>query len=201
MKRFMISALVATALAFPAMAALRPGAAAPDFKAKASHAGKTFDFSLASALRKGPVVLYFYPAAFTGGCNAEAHAFAEDSAKFAAAHATIIGVSGDSIQRLNAFSSDPKYCAGKFSVASDPEGAIGRSFNLKVTVRRADQPVSMDSRNVAIDNKIGIERTTFVITRDHRIAAVYSSSDDKIRPSDHADKSLALVETLANHRH
>ena len=200
MKRLFTCVLVAGALAFPAMASLKPGAVAPDFKAKASLAGKAFDFSLAAALKKGPVVVYFYPAAFTGGCNIEARAFAENSARFAAAHATIIGVSGDSIQRLNDFSSDPQYCAGKFAVASDPEGAIGKAFDLKVTARGADAPAYKDSRGVVLDNKVGIERTTFVITPDRRIAATLSSADDKIRPMEHAEKSLALVEAMATRK-
>jgi thioredoxin-dependent peroxiredoxin len=200
MKRFFTSqyvlgALVASVVAFPAMAALKSGEKAPDFKAKASLAGKTFDFSLAKALKKGPVVVYFYPAAFTGGCNLEAHAFAEDKDKFDAAHATIIGVSGDSIERLNAFSADPQYCAGKFPVASDPEGKIGKSFNLNVTERQGPATFK-DSRGVLLDNKVGIERTTFVITPDHKIAATFSSAEDKIRPADHAEKSLALVQDL-----
>jgi len=178
------------------MAALQPGDKAPNFKAKASLAGKTFEFSLAAALKKGPVVLYFYPAAFTGGCNVEAHAFAENQEKFGAAHTTIIGVSGDSIERLNAFSADPQYCAGKFPVASDPEGAIGKSFDLKVTVREG-APSYKDSRGQLLDNKIGIERTTFVITPDGRIVATLSSAEDKIKPTEHAEKSLALVQDMA----
>lgn len=198
MKRFLVCALAASVLAVPALAGLKSGARAPDFKAKASLAGKTFDFSLASALKKGPVVVYFYPAAFTGGCNVEAHAFAEDADKFAAAHATIIGVSGDSIQRLNDFSSDPKYCAGKFPVASDVDGAIGKLFDLKVTSRGPDAPAYKDSRGVVLDNKIALERTTFVITRDHKIAATFSTNEDKIKPGEHAEKSLALVQSLAS---
>jgi thioredoxin-dependent peroxiredoxin len=195
-KRMLIAALVAGALAVPGMAALKPGAPAPDFKAKASRAGKAFDFSLASALKKGPVVVYFYPAAFTGGCNIEAHAFAESADKFAAARTTIIGVSGDSIERLNAFSADPQYCAGKFPVASDPNGAIGKSFDLKVTERQGPSTFK-DSRGVLLDNKVGIERTTFVITPNRKIAATFSSAEDKIRPTEHAEKSLAVVQELA----
>ena len=79
------------------------------------------------ALKKGPVVVYFYPSAFTGGCNIEAHTFAENKEKFDAAGASIIGVSRDSIARLNAFSADPQYCAGKVAVASDADGAIATS--------------------------------------------------------------------------
>src|SRR5437868_15229930 len=88
------------ALALPAVAALKQGDKAPDFSAKASLAGKEFDYSLKAALKKGPVVVYFYPSAFTGGCNLEAHTFAENKEKFDAANATIIGVSSDSIARL-----------------------------------------------------------------------------------------------------
>lgn len=199
MKRLFIAALVAGVFVVPGMAALKPGTAAPDFKAKASRAGKPFDFSLASALRKGPVVVYFYPAAFTGGCNVEAHAFAESADKFAAARTTIIGVSGDSIERLNAFSADPQYCAGKFPVASDPNGTIGKAFDLKVTVREGPSTFK-DSRGVLLDNKVGIERTTFVITPDRKIAATFSSADDKIRPTEHAEKSLSFVQALATRK-
>src|SRR5581483_3066209 len=105
MKRLLVTALLSTALALPAYAALKDGDKAPDFSAKASLAGKEFNFSLKDALKKGPVVVYFYPSAFTGGCNAEAHAFSESKEKFDAAGATIIGVSRDNIERLNAFSS------------------------------------------------------------------------------------------------
>jgi peroxiredoxin len=196
MNRSFIGALIASLMAFPAAAALKPGDKAPDFDAKASLAGKTFDFSLAAALKKGPVVVYFYPAAFTGGCNIEAHTFAEDKEKFEAAHATIIGVSGDGIERLNAFSADPKYCAGKFPVASDPDGKIGRLYNLNVKVREGE-PTYRDTRGDLIDNKIGIERTTFVITPNSKIAATFSSAEDKIKADEHAEKSLALVQQMA----
>ena len=116
---------------------------------KASLTGKAFDFSLKDALKKGPVVVYFYPSAYTGGCNRQAHAFAVNKDKFDAAGATIIGVSQDSIARLNDFSADPEYCAGKFPVASDPDGKIAKSYGLKVTdrpspvqghARRRDRP-------------------------------------------------------------
>jgi thioredoxin-dependent peroxiredoxin len=196
MNRTFIFALIAGVWAIPAIAALKPGDKAPDFNAKASLAGKTFDFSLAAALKKGPVVVYFYPAAFTGGCNVEAHTFAEDKEKFDAAHTTIIGVSGDSIQRLNDFSADPQYCAGKFPVASDPDGAIGKMFNLTVKVREGE-PTYRDTRGVLLDNTVGIERTTFVITPDSKIAATFSSADDHIKPHEHAEESLALVQKMA----
>src|SRR3954463_12583 len=105
--------LVAVLVALPALAAPQPGAVAPVFAAKASLAGKQLDYSLADALKKGPVVVYFYPSAFTGGCDLEAHTFAEDIDQFTKAGATVVGVSLDSIARLNDFSADPQYCAGK----------------------------------------------------------------------------------------
>ena len=146
----------------------------------------------AEALRKGPVVVYFFPAAHTGGCNLEAHTFAENKAKFDLAGATIIGVSRDSIKQLNDFSADPQYCAGKFPVASDADGAIAQSYDLKVmTLNRAVKT----TRGEDVDHAL-TERTTFVITPDSKIVATLSSADDKITPADHVDKSLAVVESL-----
>jgi peroxiredoxin Q/BCP len=200
MRQIICGAVIASVVAFPAVAALKTGENAPAFKAQASLAGKTFQFSLADALKKGPVVVYFYPAAFTGGCNIEAHTFAQEKDQFDAAHATIIGISGDSIERLNAFSADPQYCAGKFPVASDPDGSIGKSFDLAVKTREG-APSYVDTRGVVLDNKVGIERTTFVITPDSKIVATFSSADDKIKPNEHADKSLALVQQLAEAKH
>src|ERR1700726_4140974 len=128
MKRFLVGALLTGVMTLPAFAALKEGDRAPDFSAKASLAGKEFSFSLADALKKGPVVVYFYPSAFTKGCDLEAHTFAEMKDQFDAAGATIIGVSADSIARLNQFSADPEYCAGKFPVASDAKGDISSSY-------------------------------------------------------------------------
>src|SRR6202035_3751391 len=132
MKRFLVGALLCGVMTLPAFAALKEGDKAPDFSAKASLAGKEFAFSLKDALKKGPVVVYFYPSAFTGGCNIEAHTFAVNTDKFAAAGASIIGVSLDDIGSLNDFSSDPQYCAGKLPVASDVGGRIAKSFDLTV---------------------------------------------------------------------
>src|ERR1700733_5046214 len=128
---FSFSFLV-TRSGFAQSAMLSKGDAAPVFTAQASLAGNAFDFSLKNALAKGPVVVYFYPSAYTGGCDAEAHAFAEMKDKFTATGATIIGVSGDDIQRLNTFSADPNYCAGKFAVASDADGKIAATYGLLI---------------------------------------------------------------------
>src|SRR5215472_9314525 len=103
MKQVLAGLLLSGLITLPVLAALRTGERAPEFSAKASLAGKAFDFSLKEALKKGPVVVYFYPSAFTGGCNIEAHTFAENKEKFDALGASIIGVSQDSITRLNAF--------------------------------------------------------------------------------------------------
>ena len=192
MNRFLAGLLVSTTMALPAFAALKQSDKAPDFSAKASLAGREFDFSLKAALQKGPVVVYFYPSAFTGGCNIEAHTFAENKDKFDAAGASIIGVSRDSIVRLNAFSADPQYCAGKVAVASDPDGAIATSYGLtKMNIK----PGMKDSRGVEIDHDF-TERTTFVLTPEGKIAAVFSTADDKISPADHVQKSLAAVQQL-----
>src|SRR5476649_1965454 len=194
MNRWFVRALVAATMAVPAFAALKQNDKAPDFSAKASLAGKEFAFSLKAALKKGPVVVYFYPSAFTGGCNVEAHTFAENKDKFDAAGATVIGVSRDSIARLNAFSADPQYCAGKIAVASDPDGAIAKSYNLtKMDIK----PGMKDTRGVEIDHDF-TERTTFVVTPDGRIAATFLTTDDKISPADHVAKSLAVVKELAH---
>src|SRR5215469_13509911 len=124
------SLAISVALCIPAFAALNTGDSAPDFSARASLAGKEFNFSLRPALKKGPVVVYFYPSAYTGGCDIEAHTFAQDKDRFTAAVATIIGVSEDSIARLDQFSADASYCAGRFPVASDPDGKIAASYGL-----------------------------------------------------------------------
>jgi peroxiredoxin Q/BCP len=193
MNRFFAGILIATVMAVPAFAALKTNDKAPDFSAKASLAGKEFNFSLKDGLKKGPVVVYFYPSAFTGGCNIEAHTFAENKEKFDALKATIIGVSRDSIERLNAFSADPQYCAGKIAVASDADGSIAAAYGLAKTAIR---PGMKDTRGVEIDHDF-TERTTFIVTADGKIAEVLSTNDDKISPADHVQKSLAAVQKIA----
>jgi peroxiredoxin len=193
MKRLLAGIVLSGLVALPAFAALKEGEKAPDFSAKASLAGKEFQFSLDEALKKGPVVVYFYPSAFTGGCNLEARTFAEHKDQFDAAGASIIGVSQDSIARLNAFSADPEYCAGKIPVASDADGAIAASYNLKSGEAKAGMK---DTRGEEIDHGF-TERTTFVVKPDHTIAATLSSNDDKIGPADHVTKSLDVVKELA----
>jgi peroxiredoxin Q/BCP len=178
----------------PSFAALKQGDTAPDFKAQASLAGKEFTFSLRDALKKGPVVVYFYPAAFTGGCNLQAHTFAENHDKFAAAGASVIGVSLDSIARLNDFSADPKYCAGKLPVASDEKGDIARSYDIKITDTYKGQPIATmkDSRGNEIGHSTA-ERTTFVVATDGKIIATIGG----VAGDANADQALVVVQQLA----
>jgi peroxiredoxin Q/BCP len=189
MKRPILAVLVATAVALPAYAALTQGDAAPDFSAQASLAGKTFAFSLTEARRRGPVVVYFYPAAFTEGCNVQAHEFAAKMEKFQAAGATVIGVSLDNINRLNAFSADPKYCAGKVPVASDADGKIADSYHLKID---PEEHGFKDTRGVEVGHGFA-ERTTFIVSSDGMIAATLGG----LAPATNVDRALAAVQRLA----
>jgi peroxiredoxin Q/BCP len=119
--------LLAGLFAMPAYSALNVGAVAPNFVTQASLGGRVFTYSLVDALKKGPVVLYFYPAAFTKGCTIEAHDFAEAIEKYQALGATVIGVSHDDIEKLNRFSVSE--CRSKFPVAADPDQGIMKSYD------------------------------------------------------------------------
>lgn len=192
MKKTITAALLALSaswLALPAQAALKEGDAVPDFKLQASQAGKPFSYALKDALKKGPVVVYFYPSAFTNGCNVQAHLFAENVEKFAAAGATIVGVSLDSIARLNEFSADPQFCAGKIPVASDADGKVARSFDLPITEIPAGRK---DTRGVEIDHA-RTDRTTFVVTPDGRVAATVGG----VAPDANVQKALEIVQQLS----
>ena len=189
MNKVFATLALSIAVALPVSAALQAGAKAPDFTAPASLAGKEFSFSLKDALAKGPVVVYFYPSAYTGGCNLQAHTFSVQKEKFDAAHATIVGVSLDNIARLNDFSADPEYCAGKIAVASDSDGKIAKSFELNVTPGKAGQK---DSRGNEIGHDFA-ERTTFVVKPDGTVAATIGG----VKPDDNVAQALAAVQGLA----
>ncbi|SEN52000.1 Peroxiredoxin [Sphingomonas gellani] len=178
MRRFasITACAAALLLAGPAAAALAPGAKAPVFTAQGAMAGKPFTVNLATALRRGPVVLYFFPAAFTGGCNAEAHAFAESIADFQRAGATVIGMTAGNVDQLEAFSSEK--CAGKFAVAAATP-AIVRSYD--VVLKKPDGTATAMT-----------SRTSYVIARDGRIAMVH----DDLSPVDHVRRTLAAVRAL-----
>jgi thioredoxin-dependent peroxiredoxin len=197
MKQVLWGCVLSAMAAMPSFAALKDGDSAPDFKAQASLAGKEFTFSLHDALKKGAVVVYFYPAAFTGGCNLQAHTFAVNHEKFAAAGATVIGVSLDNIARLNAFSADPKYCAGKLPVASDEYGEIAKSYDVKITDSYKGEPVAKmkDSRGDEIGHSTA-ERTTFIIAPNGKIVATVGG----VAGDANAEQALAIVEGLAAKR-
>jgi len=169
MRRSLLTAL-AVLLAAPVLAALPDGAKAPQFATQASLAGKAFRFSLADALKKGPVVLYFYPAAFTPGCTVEAHEFAEATDKFAALGATVIGVSHDPIEKLNKFSVSE--CRNKFAVASDADGSVMKEYDAVL-------PVKPEYAN----------RTSYVIAPTGVI--IYSYTD--LNPDKHVENTMAAV--------
>ncbi len=188
MKKSLFGTLFTLAIALPAFAALEAGDTAPAFEARASLAGQAFDYSLSDALDDGTVVVYFFPSAYTRGCNIQAHEFAQNMEAFNAAGATVIGVSLDSIERLNDFSADPNYCAGKLAVASDSTGAIARSYDLNVRERREG---AVDTRGETIDHGFA-ERTTFIVTSDGRIAETIGG----ISPFENVQASLAAVQRL-----
>lgn len=189
MKTLMSIALLAGLAASPALAALKVGDVAPDFSAQGSLGGKDVSFHLKDALKKGPVVVYFYPSAYSSGCDLQAHTFAEEADKFKAVGATIVGVSADDLPRLKRFSADPAFCAGKFAIMSDADTKIAKSYALNIIPTiKGIKDVNKDDINHAI-----IERVTYVIGQDGKILAVLSSNTDKLSPDQHVDKSLEIV--------
>ncbi|KQN81291.1 peroxiredoxin [Sphingomonas sp. Leaf67] len=180
MRIALLAAALTLPFAAPLSAALAPGAKAPDFTTRAAIAGKAFTLNLRSQLRKGPVVLYFFPAAFTGGCNAEAKAFADSVDQFKAAGATVIGMSADPIDKLQAFSNE--HCAGRFAVASAGPRVI-QGFDVAL-----NRPAAADGKARTMTT-----RTSYVIGRDGRIAFVHSD----MNPADHVRTTLAAVRGLA----
>jgi peroxiredoxin Q/BCP len=171
MKRLMILGLGSAMLAAPLYAALAPGAQAPDFTTQATLAGKPFSFSLADALKSGPVVLYFYPAAFTQGCTIEAHNFAEATDKFKALGATVIGVSHDTIDVLNKFSVSD--CRNKFAVASDGDQKITKAYDAVLAIKPEYA-----------------NRTSYVIAPTGKIIYEYTALD----PDKHVENTMAAVQ-------
>jgi thioredoxin-dependent peroxiredoxin len=173
MRSRLLLAAAMLSLAVPAAAALKPGAVAPDFTAPGASAGKPFTVNLKAALRKGPVVLYFFPAAYTGGCNAEAHAFAEALPQFQKAGATVIGMTAGNVDQLAKFSAE--HCAGKFAVAAaSPKIIAGYDVLLK---KPDGTPTTITSR------------TSFVIAPSGKI--VFAHTD--MSPADHVRLTLQAV--------
>ena len=168
-RRILLAAALLLA-APPASAALKVGAAAPDFSAQASQAGKQFPFKLSDALKKGPVVLYFFPAAFTSGCTIEAHEFADASADYAKLGATLIGVTAGNIDRLTEFSVSE--CRSKFAVAADPKAKIAKSYDSTIAIWPGHS-----------------DRTSYVIAPGGKVIFTYSD----LKPDEHVARTMAAV--------
>jgi thioredoxin-dependent peroxiredoxin len=179
MRRTFLFAVAATLASGLALAALPEGAKAPDFTTQASLGGKPFNFALGDALKKGPVVLYFYPAAFTPGCTKEAHDFAEATDKFKAFGATVIGVSYDNIETLNKFSVSE--CRNKFAVASDGDQKIMKAYDAVLTGKPE-----------------WANRTSYVISPAGQV--IYAYTD--LNPDKHVANTMAAVQKWADaHAH
>ncbi len=170
MARFLACTLLALAACLPARAALDIGDDAPDFTASAALGGSIYKFSLAESLRKGPVVLYFFPAAFSDGCSIEAHEFAEAIPRFTALGASVVGISGDDIQALAKFS--VQACQSKFPVASDPTLSVIKSYDAVMKTRP-------DYAN----------RITYVIAPGGKIVYHYIS----LNPTRHVERTLEAL--------
>jgi peroxiredoxin Q/BCP len=167
------SALVASLMPFLTFAALDIGDRAPEFRTQAALAGKVYEFSLADSLKKGPVVLYFFPAAFSEGCSIEAHEFAEAIPKFDALGATVVGVSGDDIDTLSKFSLQA--CQSKFAVASDRTQSVMKSFDAVMQTRPEYA-----------------NRISYVIAPDGKVAYHYMNLD----PRRHVDRMLDALRAM-----
>lgn len=162
--------LFALGLSTCAHAALDVGEVAPDFTTEAALAGKVYRFSLAESLRKGPVVLYFFPAAFSEGCSVEAHEFAEAVPQFEALGASVVGVSADDIETLSQFS--VKACQNRFPVASDEKQTVIKAFDAAL-------PTRPEYAN----------RISYLIAPDGRIVYEYMS----LNPVKHVEKTLGAL--------
>jgi thioredoxin-dependent peroxiredoxin len=161
-----------------AHATLQAGDPAPDFTAQATLAGKEFTYTLHDALKRGPVVLYFYPAAFTPGCTVEAHDFAAAIDRYRALGASVIGVSHDPIETLKRFSVSE--CRSKFPVVADTDGRIMKSYDAVMFIFSGYA-----------------SRTSYVIAPDGKIVYVYSSLD----PDKHVANTLAAVRKWRSEQH
>ena len=170
-----LALLGALAFAAPTLAALNTGAPAPDFSAQAYLAGEPFTYKLADALKKGPVVVYFFPAAHTPGCNLEARQFSQAIDLFKAQGASVIGVTAGNVDELAAFSKETEHCGGKFPVAADPGAKIAKRYDATLAVKPEWS-----------------NRTSYVITSQGTIAHVYSD----LKPNEHVMEMLDAVKAL-----
>ncbi|MFN3522440.1 MAG: peroxiredoxin [Phenylobacterium sp.] len=172
MKRIVLALGLSALAASPALAALKEGARAPDFTARGYQAGKPLTFSLADARKKGPVVVYFFPAAETKGCNLEARLFAEAMDDFKAQGATVIGVTAGNLDKLASFSADTEKCSGKFPVAADPDAKIAKLYDAQLAMRPGWS-----------------SRTSYVIAPDGTVVHAY----DNMAADGHVGATLGAV--------
>ncbi len=177
MARLLACALVSLTVSLHANAALDIGDTAPAFVTQAALGGTVYNFSLAEALKKGPVVLYFFPAAFSDDCSIEAHYFADATEQFKALGASVIGVSGDDIEALAKFS--VQVCQSKFTVASDKTQTIMKSFDAVMTTRPEYA-----------------NRISYVIAPNGTVVFQYMS----LNPTKHVEKTLAALRSWAEGR-
>jgi peroxiredoxin Q/BCP len=170
MKKYLLAALFAAgAVATPAFAALGVNDAAPDFTLQGYMAGKPVSFNLNQALKKGPVVVYFFPAVHTGGCNLEAHLFAEAADDFKKEGATVIGVTAGNLDQLQVFSNETQYCSGKFPVFADTGLKVAKEYKATTML----MPGMSD-------------RTSYVIGQDHKVVVAYSA----LSPAKHVEMTM-----------
>lgn len=175
MNKALAVAVLAACLSMPVLAALKDGDKAPDFTAPAYLAGKPFTFKLADALKQGPVVVYFFPAAHTSGCNIEAHLFSQAIDQFKALHATVIGVTAGNTDQLADFSRETEHCSGKFPVAADPGAKIARQYDAILSIKPEWS-----------------NRTSYAIAPSGTIIHVYSNPN----PNEHVKQTLKAVKAL-----
>jgi len=173
-------AALSMALATPALADLKPGTKAPDFSAPAYLAGQPFTFKLADALKKGPVVVYFFPAAHTQGCNIEAHLFSEAIDDFKKQKATVIGVTAGKVGELADFSKETEHCGGKFPVAADPGAVIAKQYDAPLVMPGGKTMEGMSGR------------VSYVVAKDGKIVHAYNN----LNPNDHVTETLNAVKAL-----
>lgn len=174
-----VALLGAGLIATAANATLAVGTKAPDFDIKAALAGREFNFSLNAALKKGPVVLYFFPAAFTKGCTIEAHEFAEATDRFNKLGATLIGVTAGNADRVTEFSSVE--CRNKFAVAADADQKVIKAYDVVL-------PKHPEYSN----------RTSFVIAPNHKIVFAYTN----LEPDNHVALTMQAVQDWRDtHKH
>jgi peroxiredoxin len=173
-----LSVLALASLSLPTRAALDIGDRAPDFTADAALGGSVYRYSLAESLKKGPVVLYFFPAAFSEGCSTEAHYFAEAAAEFKSLGASVVGVSADDIETLSKFS--VQACQSKFPVASDQNQSVMKSFDAVMQTRPEYA-----------------NRISYVIAPDGKVVYEYIS----LNPTKHVEKMLQALKSWAETKH